>query len=287
MRPLVSIGLPVYNGEASVEAAIRSALLQSYDSLELLISDNASIDCTDVICRKFERTDQRVRYIRQPKNLGAAQNFQWVFDHSNGVFFMWLGADDVLSLSYLEDNIKILEGNSSAVSSMTFMHCHSGATASIRPEHKTLNDIAAGDRIRAYLRFPGTNDRFYSLHRRWALEKCLPLPCIVANDWLLVVRLLNLGQMISHPSGSFYRKSLGGSSSSYESLMKCYGKTGLSTLFPLTAFAIAIYNEIPFRFSTLCYVVKQVLQISLLGQSSLGCLLRRSFSIVKSIKKCD
>jgi glycosyltransferase involved in cell wall biosynthesis len=284
-KPRVSLGLPVYNGESSVGMAISSVLFQTHTCFELVISDNASTDGTEVICRDFASSDPRIRYTRQPRNLGAAKNFQWVFDNSSGDCFMWLGADDALSSSYIEDNLAILASNPEAVSSMTFLHDDATMATSIRREHLSLESPSPGERISAYLRHPGTNDRFYSLHRRWALEKCLPLPYIVANDWLLVVRLLMLGTMACRRANSVYRKSAGGASSSYRSLMKSYGKTGLSSLFPLMAFTAAIYQEVPFNPSAYCFAIKHLLEISVLRQSRIAPLLRRSHSMIKSANK--
>jgi len=68
-RPLVSIGLPVFNGEAYLDEAIRSVLAQSLADLELVISDNASTDRTAEICRDWAATDRRIRYFRNPENL--------------------------------------------------------------------------------------------------------------------------------------------------------------------------------------------------------------------------
>jgi glycosyltransferase involved in cell wall biosynthesis len=284
-KPRVSVGLPVYNGEAFVGAAIHSVLSQSYSCIELVISDNASADGTEAICRNISNSDTRVKYTRQRVNLGAARNFQWVFDHATGDYFMWMGADDVLSSSYIEDNIRILENTPNAVSSMTFLRDPGNTVRLPRREYISLDDLNPSQRISEYLRHPGTNDRFYSLHRKWALKKCLPLPNIVANDWLLVIRLLMLGPMICSPSNSFYNKAEGGASSSYRTLMCSYGKAGLSVIFPLIPFAIAICNEVPFKFSSHCFLVKHLLEISLLGQTRSFLIFRKWCLLIKSAIK--
>ncbi len=70
----IAIGLPVYNGANFLAAAIDSILAQSYADFELVISDNASTDNTEEICRAYAQRDRRVRYVRQPTNVGAANN---------------------------------------------------------------------------------------------------------------------------------------------------------------------------------------------------------------------
>ena len=70
-KPLVSIGLPVYNGQNFLRLAAQSLLAQTYDHIELIISDNASTDATAQICAALAAADPRVRYSRLPGNIGA------------------------------------------------------------------------------------------------------------------------------------------------------------------------------------------------------------------------
>ena len=78
--PLVSVGLPVYNGEDYVAEAIESILAQTYQNFELLINDNASTDRTEAICRAYAAADERVMYARNQTNLGAAANYNATID---------------------------------------------------------------------------------------------------------------------------------------------------------------------------------------------------------------
>ena len=61
-KPRVSIGMPVFNSEKYLEAAIDSVLAQTYTNFELIISDNASTDQTPEICRAYATKDRRIRY---------------------------------------------------------------------------------------------------------------------------------------------------------------------------------------------------------------------------------
>ena len=82
--PLVSIGLPVRNGERQIAETVRSVLDQRADRFELVISDNASTDSTEEICRQFARSDARIRYHRQPQNIGLVPNFNSVLQVDRG-----------------------------------------------------------------------------------------------------------------------------------------------------------------------------------------------------------
>lgn len=113
--PCVSIGLPVYNGENYLSEAIKSVLQQSFTDFELIVSDNASTDRTEEMCRDFQESDSRIRYFRNEKNLGAAPNYNIAWKHATGKYFKWLAHDDVLLPKYLENTVRALDENPDAV----------------------------------------------------------------------------------------------------------------------------------------------------------------------------
>ena len=92
--PQVSIGMPVFNGEKFIREALDSLLAQNFTDFELIISDNASTDSTEAICREYEARDDRIRYVRQAENMGPVANFRYVLDEAVGEYFMWAAADD-------------------------------------------------------------------------------------------------------------------------------------------------------------------------------------------------
>lgn len=98
----LSIGLPVYNGADYVAEAIASLLAQTRGDFELVISDNHSTDGTWDIISDFAAHDARIRAVRQPENLGAAENFAFVLKEARHSAFMWAAADDVWHPQWVE-----------------------------------------------------------------------------------------------------------------------------------------------------------------------------------------
>jgi len=108
-KPLVSIGMPVYNGQDFLEEALKSLLAQDYENFELIISDNASTDRTGEICMTFASDDKRISYYRQNQNIGDFRNFDFVSSLARGPYFMWAADDDVWDPSYISVLVDFLE----------------------------------------------------------------------------------------------------------------------------------------------------------------------------------
>jgi glycosyltransferase involved in cell wall biosynthesis len=111
----------VYNGERFLAGAIASILAQTYADFELIICDNASTDRTSEICRGFAAKDPRVRYHRQPRNLGATANFNRCFELACGEYFKWAADDDLLEPSFLEACVRALDDDPGAVLSQSLV----------------------------------------------------------------------------------------------------------------------------------------------------------------------
>jgi glycosyltransferase involved in cell wall biosynthesis len=112
-NPKVSIGLPVYNGENFIREAIDSILGQIFCDFELIISDNASSDGTEEICRSYAGRDQRVRYYRNEENIGSSGNYTRVFLLAKGKYFKWTAHDDICKPDFIEKCIEVLDKDDS------------------------------------------------------------------------------------------------------------------------------------------------------------------------------
>jgi glycosyltransferase involved in cell wall biosynthesis/O-antigen/teichoic acid export membrane protein len=113
--PRLSIGLPVYNGERYLAEALDALLAQSFTDFELIISDNASTDRTEEICRRYSAHDGRIRYFRQPVNLGAVPNHNFVARQARGQYFKWASHDDLYARDLLLRCVEGLDANPAVV----------------------------------------------------------------------------------------------------------------------------------------------------------------------------
>ena len=99
--PLLSVGVPVYNGARFLERSLQALADQDLTDIEVIISDNGSTDTTADIARDFARTDPRFRFLHSPRNNGVSWNFNRVLSLAQAPFFMWNAADDVVRPSHL------------------------------------------------------------------------------------------------------------------------------------------------------------------------------------------
>ena len=113
--PRVSVGLPVYNGERYLPVVLDALLAQTFADFELIISDNASTDATGAICTRYAALDRRIRYSRNPFNIGGAANFRRVFHLATGTYFMWTAHDDVQAPTFIERCVEVLDRDPTVV----------------------------------------------------------------------------------------------------------------------------------------------------------------------------
>ena len=114
-KPRVSIGMPVFNGENFLPEALDALLDQTFGDFELLISDNASTDRTEAICRDYAARDPRIRYYRSEENLGPARNFNLLVERAEGTYFKWAAHDDICAPTFLERSVDVLDQDPSVV----------------------------------------------------------------------------------------------------------------------------------------------------------------------------
>jgi glycosyltransferase involved in cell wall biosynthesis len=107
--------MPVFNGERFLAQALDSLIGQSFTDFELVISDNASTDGTESICRAYAARDERIRYFRNRANYGFVLNFNNAFRLSSGKYFKWAASDDVCGRDYLLRAVEVLDRDPSVV----------------------------------------------------------------------------------------------------------------------------------------------------------------------------
>lgn len=109
-KPRVTIAIPTYNrANKTLPQTLQSALDQTYENLEIIVSDNCSTDDTEQVVRRF---GANVKYVRQAENLGLNGNFNQCIDHATGDYVLLLHDDDLIDADFVEACIDAVGGSS-------------------------------------------------------------------------------------------------------------------------------------------------------------------------------
>jgi glycosyltransferase involved in cell wall biosynthesis len=174
-HPRLSIGLPVYNGEEYLAESLDALLGQTYEDFELVISDNASTDGTEDICRKYAAQDKRIRYIRLSRNVGATPNHNYVFTQCRGELFKWASHDDLYARDLLRRCVDALDERPEVILAHADQAVIDGdGQVKVPYEYGLATDSPhAPERFRSLLFEPGGDD-FYGVMRADVLRRVKP-----------------------------------------------------------------------------------------------------------------
>jgi glycosyltransferase involved in cell wall biosynthesis len=211
-EPLVSIGLPVYNGEQHVGDAARSVLDQDHRQLELVICDNASSDGTEEICRSLAAEDSRIRYHRHSRNIGLVNNFKSALALATGEYIKWIGDDDWLDTRFVSRCVEVLVDDPSLIL-VTTQQVHvdpSGRHESSFYDSAPLRSDRAVDRFIEVLRLINESrllfDPLYGMMRRVEVAR-LRRPNMLYEDQVFAARLALAGPFGHIPEALSFRRS--------------------------------------------------------------------------------
>lgn len=120
INPLVSVGIPCYNRPEGLRRTLECITRQTYDKLEIIISDNCSPNQEiEKIGNEYAQNDDRIIFIKQNKNHGALQNFRYLLEKARGDYFMWAADDDLWDEYFIETLLLEFKKNNNLVAVMT------------------------------------------------------------------------------------------------------------------------------------------------------------------------
>lgn len=227
MPPLISVIVPVYNGEKFIGPALEAVLAQPVEDIEVIVTDNASTDSTLQIAEAIAATDQRVRVVSNERNVGPMRNYQVGFDLASGTFVKLQAVDDYLDLGFLVEASSILQQNGDValvvgamtpvtadreplefdearggyitdygevVQYLTFSDDSSSASPSTR--FRSVVEDVTGNLIAEYL---------YGLHRGSIIRQANELDVYLGAEKVFLAELLLRGRAVSSKSPSCER----------------------------------------------------------------------------------
>ena len=213
----MSIGVPAYNADRFLAPALESLLAQDETDLEVVVSDNASTDGTEQLCRDLARQDRRLRYVRQSVNRGGAANFNAVFAlrHPGARYFKWAAGDDTHEPRYLGAVLDVLRRD------LTVSVAHSltdDVDEAVRHLRSWGDQGLPGADPDVSVRFAALSQRNYQcfsifgLMRVETLASTRGLGYYAESDRVLLTELALRGRLVDVPEELFHRRQHGGRS---------------------------------------------------------------------------
>jgi len=220
---LVSVGIPTRNRSSLLARALESILAQDHARVEAVVSDNASTDDTEAVCRALAGRDSRVRYTRQPQNIGATANFNAVLAAARGDYFMWLSDDDWLDANYLSACLDVLKAGAGTSMVAGVCRLYDEQSTFLRDDPPTdVTQATPAQRVLAYYATVGYNSIFYGLMPT-RLARLSPMRNMLANDWVLVATMALQGQVLTTQATRVHRTVGVGASRSVRNVVHALG----------------------------------------------------------------
>jgi len=206
--PRVSIAMPVYNCAPYIAQSVESLLGQTFGDFEFVISDNASTDGTEEICRRYAAQDSRVRYVRRSENIGGPGNFRYVASLCSAPYLKWSTADDHWHPSFLHEAVLVLDQRDDVVL------CHPKAQLIDAQDRMLTNyddrlhlmDESPRTRFRRLYGEIGLCNAHLGLIRRHALGKTRSIAPHKASDVDFLGEMALLGKFYLLPDIRFFRR---------------------------------------------------------------------------------
>lgn len=240
---LVTICIPTYNRAKKLENLFNILPCYDLEKIRINISDNASTDTTEELCKKFQLLHNNVYYYRQKSNLGAFNNFNFLLSLVNTPYFILHGDDDWLDNNFISTCLLFLEKHDdySIATGISYYDYISDNKRVIRKGRPY--SIESNFRFLRYIKYyflNGDNYHLCGLTRTSCLKNNFPL--ILPGDWIYMKQFLESGKIKSLEEIKIYRSYGDNSSINVSSSLKSINK------YPDNLIVRAIVEYIPWLY---------------------------------------
>lgn len=214
VNTLITVGMPVYNGEKYLKEAIQSILSQTYTNFDLIIADDNSTDNSAQIYKSFAKKDKRIHLFRHKKNIGSIANFNFVLHKARGKYFLWAAQDDIRDKNALKELINLYNNYPDAVlAASSYKNLFGNKKYFVYPQDKINNNQNKIESIKYFLKTDNLSF-FYGLHKTNNLKKTGGYwidsrPFFKSSDFLTIYKILLAGKFIYTPKILFLKRDTG------------------------------------------------------------------------------
>jgi glycosyltransferase involved in cell wall biosynthesis len=210
-KPLVSLGIPVYNESAFLEKTINSLINQSYPHIEIIAIDNNSKDSSFNILKKVSKKDKRIKIYKNDENIGMSNNFNLVYKKSTGKYFAWIGAHDIYEENFVENLVSQLSKTKNAAVAFVNISKIDSNGKKFGGVKDTGFDLSGNNSILRLIKLPwiikGSGDIVMGLFNKKTLNKTtLFSNSMLWSDVFLIYQIARLGKIIKVNENLRYRR---------------------------------------------------------------------------------
>jgi glycosyltransferase involved in cell wall biosynthesis len=219
-------------------------LAQDHKAIEIVVSDNASTDGTQHFCETLARVEPRLRYYRQPRNIGPIRNYGEVLRLATGDLYMHLADDDELELSYVSNCVAALDADPDLTLACGRAVMYREGVFERESTRTNLLDNAPATRLLRYYETVHDNGAFHGVVRRSVLSRLPPMrDGVIGGDWLFMASVAYTGR-IRTLEETTVTKHLGGTSATMESIARTLGLTPLHARYWIENIMLAVFRDI-------------------------------------------
>lgn len=208
-HPKLTLAMPVFNGSNYIRDAMDSICAQTFTDFELIVCDNASQDDTCAIVEEYAARDDRIRLIRNKRNLGASANYNLGFEHGRGEYLKWCAHDDTLSPNFLQECVDVLDANPDVA--LAF-----GSTKGISPKNQIIDPVGVetpslesddpATRFKQAIDLSGTCFPIFGVFRRTNLGRSTLHRPYYGSDRAVIVEAALMGRLRRAERATFYNR---------------------------------------------------------------------------------
>ena len=197
-QPLVTVGIPVFNGENYIARVFKLIYEQDYTNIEILFADNNSSDNSRSIIRELAIQHKNVRFIFSEINRGALANMNSLFANAEGKYMLLASLDDAWSHNFITNSVNALEDSPGASLCIPRVNMCLGPKKTIVYTIRLKKNYFSGFQLLRFWRtlttFPSAG--WYGLYRLSAVRTVGPIPVSFAGDLIFLQKLSLLSEFI-------------------------------------------------------------------------------------------
>jgi glycosyltransferase involved in cell wall biosynthesis len=214
-QALVTIGVPVYNGDRHISSCLDSLLAQTHREFVLLVADNASTDRTAEICMQYAAKDSRVKYHRHPSNIGMYGNFNFLLRSVQTPYLKLANADDFWAPEMVADALEVMERDRSVelCYPMMTLVAEDGSETELYPRRLHVMDRDPVVRFRRVLAEIGLVSQLMGVVRTSTVQRMQRLTNHPVSDRMFVAEIALYGAIFQTGEFQYFRRFHPGSSS--------------------------------------------------------------------------